>query len=244
MYYRRQCVLHTITDLQAFFLRAYGALEEPAGAKRIGPATASSSLPINRSIQPRSYQCRWAFENSSACDAFHLGQMIRFFSLRTKTVFLGSTLIDPDFSIDYEDEDRQDDDDENEHVATEHALSAATGPVSDLLSLIASLKQCPDYQLDHNHTGCGVRRRLVPALDCIEGFLGDARRLLGIPLRIGDTVTPQASGSWRNRTRRRADVVELRFSKLQNIRPASIRSGSPEDDARLLFTAKKRNWEA
>lgn len=37
--------------------------------------------------------------------------------------------------------------------------------------LIATLKQCPSYQIDKNHTNCGLRTRILPILDFIETAL-------------------------------------------------------------------------
>ncbi|KAE8387297.1 hypothetical protein BDV23DRAFT_129103 [Aspergillus alliaceus] len=228
LYYRRQCVLNTITDLQAYFLRAFGALEEP---ERLKLPTASVA---GTTVQSRQYQCRCGFGNSSACDAFHLGQMTRFFTLRTKTIFLGSTLIDPDFSLDSEDEE------------TERPQPG--GPPSDISTIISSLKQCPDYQIDTNHNGCGVRRRFLPPLDCIERFVGDSRGLLGIEVQDWDGKDwPSASSSWANRSLQRALVLDVHLSRISAIPLMSSglsRSSSQEEKARLLFTAKKRNWEA
>ncbi|KAL2858118.1 hypothetical protein BJX68DRAFT_160810 [Aspergillus pseudodeflectus] len=236
LYYRRQCVLNTITDLQAHFLRVFGAIEE-------------HTVPTKPNIpnqQTKPYQCRCGLGNSSACDAFHLGQMTRFFALRTKTIFLGSTLIDPDFNPDV---------DENENPATAETLSSERSlPPADITALISSLKQCPDYQIDSNHTACGIRRRFLPSLDCIEGFVGDERGLLGVNMRYwrrGEAPPggpwPQIHGSWANRAHRRALAIDIRLSRISGV--PNMSRGMPaaelrEEDARLLFTAKKRNWEA
>ena len=278
LYYRRQCVLNTIADLQAYFLRAYGAMEEDPDHFKPTTAVAVTTVPSIRQ-QPRQFQCRWAFGNSSACDAFHLGQIIRFFSLRTKTVFLGSTLIDPDFHLEPDADSVLGDEDADgqRHDREDHERNArvAGASSSDLCSLVASLKQCPDYQIDPNHNGCGVRRRLLPALDCIERFVGDGRGLLGIILQLTSATHPHLNArsplpstnrwwTWTNRSLRKAQSVDIRFSKIVAIhfdpgfsssslpqqRAASstaepLRSSRyPEEDARLFFTAKKRNWEA
>ncbi|GAQ10386.1 hypothetical protein ALT_7707 [Aspergillus lentulus] len=240
LYYRRQCVLNTITDLQAFFLRAYGALEEPHKPK---PSNTTPSA-AQTTVQQRQFQCRCGFGNSNACDAFHLGQMMRFFALRTKTIFIGSSLLDPDFTVDPESEDGNGQD----TPEWPQPLSTAAGPPSDITSIISSLKQCPDYQLDANHTGCGVRRRFVPPLDCIERFVGDSRGLLGVDIRSWDEKKwPLASESWANRARRRASVVDVRFSKINAVHATPsglLQPRTQEENARLLFTARRRNWEA
>ncbi|KAI9373112.1 hypothetical protein BJX61DRAFT_403897 [Aspergillus egyptiacus] len=251
LYYRRQCVLNTITDLQAYFLRLYGALD---------PTAPSSTAPRPNHPQTQTqtqtqYQCRCGLGNSSACDTFHLGQMTRFFALRTKTIFLGSTLLDPDFDPDM--------DSASALEFTNNNLQ--TRPPPHITSIIATLKQCPDYQIDSNHTACGIRRRFLPSLDCIEGFVGDERGLLGVSLdhwRNDDRGEggggggggsglewPHIYGSWANRSLPRALVIDLRLARISGI-PAMSRGVSRvnvktrEEDARLLFTAKRRNWEA
>ncbi|GKZ35056.1 hypothetical protein AbraIFM66950_005496 [Aspergillus brasiliensis] len=230
LYFRRQCVLNTITDLQAYFLRVYGALEDPEPPKPFVPRQPLAPA----TNQARPFQCRYGFGNSSACDAFHLGQMTRFFSLRTKTIFLGSTLIDPDFTLDSD---------------TDSIPEQPPTPPSDITAIIASLKRCPDYQIDPNHIGCGIRRRFLPPLDCIERFVGDGRGLLGIDFRswTGQEWPIASSSSWANRTLPRANVIDIRISKMSAVHGGSgarLSFTSQEENARLLFTAKKRNWEA
>ncbi|OJJ87787.1 uncharacterized protein ASPGLDRAFT_63896 [Aspergillus glaucus CBS 516.65] len=234
LFHRRQYVLNTITDLQAYFLRAYGALEETTGPK---PSTTNHPVTVpatSTTIRPREFQCRCGMGNSNACDAFHLGQMVRFFALRTKTIFLGSSLLDPDFTVDSDDE-----------GVPQTTVSA--GPPADITAIIASIKQFPDYQIDPNHTGCGVRRRIIPSLDCVERFVGDGRGLLGVSLRQENNRVPLSARSWTNRSLRRAQQVDVRLSRISGIHyspPSSERTASQEEDARLFFTAKKRHWEA
>lgn len=229
--------MNTITDLQAYFLRAYGALE---GTNDPKPNNAISFLGGNQS---RQYQCRCGYGNSSACDTFHLGQMTRFFALRTKTIFIGSSLLDPDFGPEL---DGADDDDGDDGDAP--GLATLDPPPTDICAIIASLKQCPDYQIDSNHTGCGIRRRFIPPLDCIEGLVGDRRGLLGVELARWDAAQwGLASGSWANRALRRALVIEIHFARISAIprmTPGVLLSDSREENARLLFTAKRRRWEA
>lgn len=195
------------------------------------------STATTTTIRPRPFQCRWGFGNSSACDIFHLGQMTRFFTMRTKTVFLGSSLIDPDFTLDPESHPKEDSDDTT--VVTERKQS---GPPADITAIIASLKQFPDYQIDANHTGCGVRRRIVPALDCIERFVGDSRGLLGIVRR---RQAPLSSVSWTNQSFPKAHTIDIRSSRINAFRYSSPGApSSQEEEARLFFTAETRNWEA
>ncbi|PYH45727.1 uncharacterized protein BP01DRAFT_279255, partial [Aspergillus saccharolyticus JOP 1030-1] len=292
LYFRRQCVLNTITDLQAHFLRAYGALEEPTDEPYGSTASTPASTPTSTSstatatatpqprppfslpatsttLHPRHFQCRYGFANSSACDAFHLGQMTRFFSLRAKTIFLGSTLIDdPDF-LSLLDEENGKEEGEEEEEKDDAARDDQSPNRTNIVALLAALKQCPDYQIDSNHTGCGIRRRFLPPLDCIERFVGDARGLLGVA--VGDSCSPKSSRSsgsrwpwgmsesWANRFRPRALVLDVHLSRVNAVpvwsKPRASANGggcggggrissSQEENARLLFTARRRNWEA
>lgn len=235
--------MNTITDLQAYFLRAYGGLEESTGPKPASTGHPGSVPATSTTNRPREFQCRCGFGNSNACDAFHLGQMVRFFSIRAKTVFLGSSLLDPDFTVDS-------DDDHNHHPDVD-SVNGVNEPPTDITAIIASLKQFPDYQIDSNHTGCGIRRRIIPALDCIERFVGDGRGLLGVTVTAGAGAD---AASWRNRALRRAKRVDVHFSRINAVHftspgaytspGAGWKSVSLEEDARLFLTAQKRYWES
>ncbi|THC95953.1 hypothetical protein EYZ11_004550 [Aspergillus tanneri] len=139
-----------LEDLQAYFLRAFGALEEP----ETEPATPKG--PGRAITSSRPYQCRCGYGNSSACDMFHLGQMTRFFALRTKTIFLGSSLIDPEFDLEILSDGVGNVSDRAQAQAqTQSVGNGELPPSTDITAVIASLRQCPDYQIDTNHTGCG-----------------------------------------------------------------------------------------
>lgn len=235
--------MNTITDLQAYFLRLYGALEDPHDEPK--PTTTSIRATVGAAFstshhQTRNFQCRAGLGNASQCDLFHLGQMTRFFAMKSKTVFLGSTLLDPDFSIIH---DHTIDSDDGA------ATSAATHPglPSDITAILRSLKQYPDYQIDASHQGCGcgVRRRLLPVLTCIEKWILDYRGLLGIDLNLWDDPSSRPSIEWANKQNHRGHVVDIRFEKIVSIRfPFDWSVSSHEENARLFFTAKRRNWEA
>lgn len=42
----------------------------------------------------------------------------------------------------------------------------------DIEQLITTLRQVPSYQIDTNHKHCGLRTRILPALDYIQAMLG------------------------------------------------------------------------
>ncbi|KAK2751022.1 hypothetical protein FQN57_000097 [Myotisia sp. PD_48] len=167
---RHQCVLDKINELQTYFLRCYGAVHSPQ------PSSPNILYPAGRQLQ-----CRRAYENSRACDSFHLGEMIRFLTTRSKTLSLESTIPGSEPGINRSMEGDNYGINADDHYATEH--SGAAHP-TNLNTIISSLKQCPEYQIDSNHLGCGIRRRLVPILDCIESYtsLGPKALTLGICL--------------------------------------------------------------
>ncbi|KAJ5351732.1 hypothetical protein N7452_000706, partial [Penicillium brevicompactum] len=246
IYHRRQLVLNTVTDIQAHFLRVYGGMEDidsskPANSRTLGAAFTASAPAL---LHSRQFQCRGGFNNASQCDLFQLGQMIRFFSLRAKTIFLGSTLIDPDFSATSE----------GEHTLGESRNDQPSGPPSDITAIISSLKQYPDYPIDEAHTGCGVRRRIMPALECVEKFAWDDRGLLGIVLESSNASEQDHSQSlkwapWAELLQKKHSV-DISFARVTavyypSVRLNSVTRSTPQDElARLLFTAAKRDWSA
>ncbi|CRL24767.1 unnamed protein product [Penicillium camemberti] len=247
IYCRRQYVLNTITDLQAHFLRVYGGLEETDTARSasnnrtLGAAFTASAHAL---LQSRQFQCRGGFNNASQCDLFQLGQMIRFFSMRARTIFLGSTLIDPDFDSAPNNDG---------HTAGESKNDQPPGPPSDITAIIASIKQYPDYAIDESHTGCGVRRRIMPALECIEKFIWDDRGLLGITPAGSDTADPLRPSKWTLWTdfTRKKHTVDISFARVTAVYYPSApsknqvtRSTPQEELGRLLFTAARRDWSA
>lgn len=244
LYDRRQYVLNTITDLQAYFLRIYGALEPPHENKSARTNNAAKQGASN--ISP--YQCRAGLENGSQCDLFQLGQMIRFFTLRAKTIFLGSTLIDPDFDPDAAGTENEVDESvtipDDPFNPASAQVTTSWGTASDITVLLDSLRKYPDYAIDSNHQSCGVRRRFVPVLGSIEKFVRDSRCLLGINVAIWmrDPQSRQAM-AWRNGCKERS--VDIHWDNIVSFHHrAGLRPDTPTDDAKLFFTASKRNWES
>ena len=231
--------MNTITDLQGHFLRVYGALEDEEARKPTSGRSVTGLMPPTSQI--RQYQCRAGMANASQCDLFHLGQMTRFFAMRAKSIFLGSNLIDPDFaSEDLGDTDIRDD-------GREVTVPVPQGPPSDITTILASMKQFPDYQIDNNHQSCGVRRRLLPVLFCLDRYLLDPRALLGINSKSWDDPSDRRRMQWANGMK--SQTIDIRFSSILAIRfpTGRSRSATPDtaaEDAVLLFNAKKRNWEA
>lgn len=102
----------------------------------------------------RTRQCALGYDSSGACDSFQLGEMIKFLA-KKELLFLV-----PFQSVSPEDPD----------------YIWPQAYTSDIDHLIGLLRQCPPYQIDHNHSHCGLRVRILPALDyikdCIEAGIG------------------------------------------------------------------------
>ncbi len=95
----------------------------------------------------------------------------------------------------------------------------------NLNDIIARLRECTSYQIDENHTHCGLRTRLIPILNSLE--LGQAAICLQCwgGDRVGESwlETPQ-QGCWA-------------FSK------QGVARGCEEHRrAKALFTAESRDW--
>ena len=90
-------------------------------------------------------QCKLGYDSSAACDSFQLGQMLKF--LVSKDLL---------FLVDFS------------PVSLDSVPDTSLFHIEDLLS---TLKQCPSYQVDKNHTNCGLRTRIDPILDFIRAML-------------------------------------------------------------------------
>ncbi|OJD23144.1 hypothetical protein ACJ73_05505 [Blastomyces percursus] len=261
--FRHESILDTITDLQSHFLRAYGALlpESPHPAQITDPST--SAFPPQPPQHSTRLQCRRMYENSRACDSFHLGEIIRFFTTRAKTLHLESTL--PSHM-----HDSGDSEGENEGHATNNTTNSTQPPPppTNIATLLASLRQCPEYQIDPNHIGCGLRRRLLPALDCLASFTTNSTNAVGIcssHFNSGNNnsnstnpyafmATRRASvGSWRNHAFRDAVMVGIGAGKVDSITYLNDgRANGPLAEtctcvanaelARAAFTSRRRVW--
>ncbi len=101
----------------------------------------------------------------------------------------------------------------------------------DIQQLLENLRQCPSYQIDRNHSHCGLRARMLPALMCIQRWINYDARICGLSWeRSRDTY------AWTNYEK----VAKWRFDRMPNCTQSScniIHQGSRE-----MFTAKERDW--
>jgi len=99
-------------------------------------------------------QCWLGYDNSPQCDSFQLGEMIRFFSRASTIRIAGAISGEPD-------------------------EEPPPGFEGDVLNLLDRLKNVSEYQIDRNHSHCGIRTRLIPIVDLLTiclahvGICGD-----------------------------------------------------------------------
>lgn len=154
----------------------------------------------------RARQCRLGYDSSPECDSFQFGEIVRFF-LRAGTLSLTPTILPP-----------------------EEPNQPYEG---DILALLDRLKQIPEYQVDRNHSHCGIRTRLVPLAD----LLGAAATQAGL---CGECwAADRSAHSWMGAKRplkwvRAKDGVVLRVGGGQ--------CGRRHVSVRDFFMATERDW--
>jgi hypothetical protein len=160
-------------------------------------------------------QCRLGYDSSPQCDSFQLGEMVRFFT-RTSMLRLQGTLSEGD------------------------AIESYSGDIERLLEL---LRQSQSYQLDRNHTHCGLRTRLVPMLDQLEPFLvGGKVADVGICGECWQANRHRCA--WKDAKR----PVAWRPAAIQNVSGKSRGAAGGEgclayhNKVRDMFTAVSRDW--
>lgn len=90
-------------------------------------------------------QCKLGYDSSAACDSFQLGEMVKFFTAK-------SLLFLVNFSPSSQD-------------------SVKEFAAVDVSSILAALRQSPHYQIDKNHTNCGLRSKITPILEYVQVML-------------------------------------------------------------------------
>ncbi|KAI2632112.1 hypothetical protein GGR54DRAFT_18493 [Hypoxylon sp. NC1633] len=93
----------------------------------------------------RTRQCKLGYDSSAACDSYQLGEIFKF--LTNKNLM---------FLVDF---------------SPGSLDSIADTSLLQIESTLSTLRQCPSYQIDKNHTNCGLRTRMLPILDFIQGLL-------------------------------------------------------------------------
>lgn len=150
----------------------------------------------------RERQCRLGYDSSPQCDSFQLGEMLRFFT-RIGTMRVQGTISD--------------------------AAQPPEPYAGDIFTLVDSLRQIPEYQIDRNHSHCGIRSRMVPLLDSLQECL----HFVGICAECWMEDREQCA--WR-------DTKRPLSWKMQGFRLREQSHTNRHADLRCLFTAVEKDW--
>ncbi|KAM3075472.1 hypothetical protein ACMFMG_007619 [Clarireedia jacksonii] len=117
----------------------------------------------------RTRQCSLGYDSSPACDSFQLGEMIKFLTRKNLLSLVPFQVVPPE----------------------DPAFIWPVAYTGDIEQLISVLRQCPSYQIDKNHGHCGLRSKLLPALDYIKDCLDT-----GISLHAKSWKSERSSQTW------------------------------------------------
>jgi hypothetical protein len=116
----------------------------------------------------------------------------------------------------------------------------------DLEELLATLRQCPNYQIDKNHTNCGLRTRLEPIVEYVQAMLSSA--VVAVP--HGEWKKNRSACSWLEAAELRAEGSRsegdstFKFTRGLATDQRLRYEGAMYADkvARALFTAEAWDW--
>jgi len=189
----------------------YGIEEELAYRRECILATISSlqSHFLNLYSKPsKRPHCRLGYASSPQCDSFQLGEMLRFF-IRKGTVRIQSLISE----------------------STNEYTPSYCGSITTLL---ASLRDCPSYQIDEHHSHCGLRTKFMPLLDHLTTMLASAEQ---ISVCMSCWRKHKSEHSWQEST-----IKEWRFRGELPGHAIVNECGSRHDIGRNMFTAERREW--
>ncbi|KAK5629248.1 hypothetical protein RRF57_004963 [Xylaria bambusicola] len=164
-------------------------------------------------------QCKLGYDSSVACDSYQLGEMFKFLANK-------GLLFLVDFSP----------------GSLDTIADTALLPVEHIIS---TLRQCPAYQIDKNHTNCGLRTRLLPILDFIQALLSAN----SIPISRAAWKNSRAAHAWMPAAvDEKVDGVEkpFRFTRAlaADQRLRFEHAMGADKFARDVFTATSWDWTA
>ncbi len=179
-------------------------------------------------------QCKLGYDSSSSCDSFQLGEMIKFLTRKDLLTLVPFQSVSP--------------------YDAEYIWPDAY--TKDIDQLIIMLRQCPSYQIDKNHSHCGLRSKLLPALDYIKSCIDT-----GLGIKLTRSKTGSAFESWiravepAKNNHKRAWVgngdptmnADGKGSKrtfdFASVRPKMAWGSTSGDNfSKELFTAEEWNW--
>ncbi|KAF4636792.1 hypothetical protein G7Y89_g1300 [Cudoniella acicularis] len=179
-------------------------------------------------------QCRLGYESSGPCDSFQLGEMIKFLTKKGLLSLIPFQAVSPE---------------DSDYIWPE----AYSG---DIENLVVLLRQCPSYQINKHHTHCGLRTKLLPALEYIKSCIE-----AGVGIKFGRVKSDWSREKWSLVSGAKSskksfwvggkegDDVDVAGDKgefdFATVKPKSTWGMSNlggEKAAKSLFTAGKWNW--
>ncbi|KAI0181546.1 hypothetical protein GGR52DRAFT_43382 [Hypoxylon sp. FL1284] len=167
----------------------------------------------------RTRQCKRGYDSSAACDSYQLGEIFKF--LTNKNLM---------FMVDF---------------SPASLDSIADTSLLQIDTLLATLRQCPSYQIDTNHTNCGLRTRMLPILDFIQGLLSAN----SIPITRMGWKSNRQSITWlppdtEDKTPAEAKPFSYTRSLAGDQRLRFENAMGADKFAREVFTASSWDWTA
>ncbi len=170
-------------------------------------------------------QCKLGYDTSISCDSFQLGEMVRFFT-KIDTVRLQGKIYDD---------------------------TEPTYYLGDIERLLASLRQCSNYQIDNNHSHCGLRSRLLPLLDYIQNLLNLDNGSLDVGICAECWRNHRPEYAWSRAKRPLAWAVPRSLTNNRTLVGNHLRNNHQQTTnnclnrhvaVRDLFMAVQRDWTA
>ncbi|KAF2216221.1 hypothetical protein CERZMDRAFT_109171 [Cercospora zeae-maydis SCOH1-5] len=163
----------------------------------------SSAAQFVGQYMSRERQCRLGYDSSAACDSFQLGEMIRFLS-RSGILQVKGLLYD--------------------------AAESPEPYAGDIFTLIDSLRHVPEYQIDRNHSHCGIRGRLITMLDMVI----DALHHVGVCAECW--TASRHEHAW-------MDLKRPLVWRSHAYRSRGLSHVELHAQVRAMFTATERDWK-
>ncbi|TVY58316.1 hypothetical protein LCER1_G000514 [Lachnellula cervina] len=180
-------------------------------------------------------QCQLGYDSSAACDSFQLGEMIKFLTKKDLLSLVPFQAVSPE----------------------DHDYIWPDAYSGDIENLIGLLRQCPSYQINQYHSYCGLRTKLLPALDYIKNCIET-----GVGIKFGRSKTDWVNDSWSTSSstasKKKAfwvgggngDEVDVAGGKPNTFDFSSVKSRAAwgsndlgaDKSAKALFTAEKWSW--
>ncbi|KAK3304024.1 uncharacterized protein B0T15DRAFT_227230 [Chaetomium strumarium] len=165
----------------------------------------------------RTRQCKLGYDSSASCDSYQLGEMVKFLASRDLLFLADFSSLSPD--------------------ATRRDYATV-----DIGQILAALKQCPSYQIDKNHTNCGLRTRILPIVEYIQAMLSSS--VVFISRRAWSRDRRATAWCPQEEADERAEPRVFRFTRSMAAEQRLRYEGAMglDNAAKALFTADRWDW--